>query len=67
MTLLPKSKRLRFSVYVFHIFVGIGFYGIYKGADLSQLAIYLTAVAIPLVGYILGDTFRPSNLTDIDK
>lgn len=67
MTLLPKSKRLRFAVYTLHLFVAIGVYGIYKGADLNSLAVFLTAVAIPLVGYIIGDTFRPSNLTDINK
>ena len=64
---LPKSKRLRFAVYTLHLFVGMGVYGIYKEVDLSQLAIFLTAVAIPLVAYILGDTFRSSNLEDINK
>lgn len=64
---LPKSKRLRFSIYVFHVFVLMGVYAMQLNYSLNELAVYMTATAIPLITYVLGDTFRKSDLTDIDK
>ena len=57
---MPPSKRLRFAIYVFHVFVGIGIYGIAKGADMAGLGAYLAATAIPLIAYVLGETYRKS-------
>lgn len=64
---LPKSKRLRFAIYTLHLLVAVGVFGIYKNADLNGLAAYMAVTSIPLVAYILGDSFRPSNTSDINK
>ncbi len=64
---LPKSKRLRFSIAVIIANFAIGIFGIIKGADLSALGTFLALSNTPLYAYILGDSFRPSNLKDIEK
>lgn len=64
---LPKSKRLRFSVWVIVANFLIGAYGIHAGADLQALGVFLALSNAPLYAYVLGDSFRPSNLTDINK
>jgi len=64
---LPKSKRLRFSVWVIVANFAIGVLGILKGADLQALGVFLALSNAPLYAYVLGDSFRPSNLTDINK
>jgi hypothetical protein len=61
---LPKSKRLRFSIYVFHIFVFMGMYAMKLNYSLNELAVYMTATAIPLITYVLGDTLRKSDNTN---
>jgi hypothetical protein len=64
---LPKSKRLRFSIAVIIANFIIGFFGIYKNADLTALGTFLALSNTPLYAYILGDSFRPSNLKNIDE
>jgi hypothetical protein len=64
---LPKSKRLRFSIAVIIANFIIGFFGIIKGADLTALGTFLALSNTPLYAYILGDSFRPSNLKNIDE
>ena len=64
---LPRSKRLRFSIYTLHLLTAVGVLGMYLKTDLSQLAAYMAVTVIPLVAYIIGDTMRPSNLNDIEK
>jgi len=64
---LPKSKRLRFSTAVIVANFIIGGFGIYHNADLQALGIFLALSNSPLYVYILGDSFRPSNVTDINK
>ena len=66
-TNLPKSKRLRFAVYVFHIYILLGILAMRWQVELSSLGAYVAATSLPLLGYILGDTFRKSDLTDIEK
>ena len=58
---LPASKRLRFSVAVIIANFVMGVFGIYYGADLGDLGMFLALSNTPLYVYILGDTFRPSN------
>ena len=64
---LPKSKRLRFSVWVIVMNFAIGALGVYKGTDMQALGIFLALCNTPLYAYILGDSFRPSDLSDINK
>lgn len=64
---LPKSKRLRFSIWVIVANFAIGALGILKSADLTALGTFLALSNTPLYAYILGDTFRASNTNDIDK
>jgi hypothetical protein len=62
---LPKSNRFRFALYTLHLLCVIGIWGVYRGADLNGLAAYMAVTVIPLVAYILGETYRPS--TNIKK
>jgi len=64
---LPKSKRLRFSIWVIVANFIIGAYGLYIGADLQALGVFLALSNAPLYAYVLGDSFRPSDLSDINK
>lgn len=64
---LPASKRLRFSVAVIIANFVIGLVGIFQGADLQALGVFLAMSNAPLYAYVLGDTFRASNLNDINK
>lgn len=64
---VPKSKRLRFAIWVIVVNFLMGGFGIYHGADLQALGMFLALSNAPLYVYILGDTNRPSNLTDINK
>lgn len=66
-TELPKSKRFRFAFYAFHVYIIIGVVAMYKQADLVSLGTYLLMITTPVALYILGDTFRPSNLSDLNK
>lgn len=59
---LPASKRLRFSIAVIIANFAIGAMGIHYGADLQALGVFLALSNSPLYVYVLGDTFRPSNL-----
>jgi hypothetical protein len=56
-----KNKRLKFAFYTLHLMVAVGILGMYWGVDLGALGVYMAVTAIPLVAYILGETFRPSN------
>jgi hypothetical protein len=64
---LPKSKRLRFTA----VGLGVNFItvwiGVYFNVDLVALGTCLSLINAPLYVYVFGDSFRPSNLTDIDK
>ncbi len=63
----PKSKRLRFSVWVIIANFAIGVLGILKGTDLQALGVFLALSNAPLYAYVLGDSFRASKLSDIDQ
>jgi threonine/homoserine efflux transporter RhtA len=64
---LPRSKRFRFSVWVIVANFAIGMFGIWQGADLNALGVFLALSNAPLYAYVLGDTFRASNLNDINQ
>ena len=64
---LPASKRLRFSVYVIITNFIMGAFGIYHGADLGDLGMFLALSNTPLYAYILGDTYRPSRKSPVLK
>lgn len=60
MKTLPNSKRLRFAVYTMHLLVVVGLIGMKWGVDMAGLAAYMGVTTIPLVAYILGETYKPS-------
>jgi hypothetical protein len=64
---IPKSKRFRFSIYTLHLMVAVGILGMILKADLAGLSSYMAVTAIPLVAYILGESFRPSNHIKTDN
>jgi hypothetical protein len=57
-----KLKRFKFSIIVIIANFIIGAFGIYHTADLTALGTFLALSNTPLYAYILGDSFRPSEL-----
>jgi hypothetical protein len=64
---LPKSKRLRFAIYTFHVYIILGIFGVIMGANLADLGVFCSTTSIPLIAYILGDSYRPSKLENIEE
>ena len=55
-----KSKRFAMIVYVMVAWVLFGVMGIIYGADMGGLAAYFAALSPFIIGYIYGETKRPS-------
>ncbi len=64
---LPKSKRLRFCIAVIIVNFILGIMGMLTGANLLMLGGFLSLSNTPLYVYVLGDSYRPSNLKDINQ
>lgn len=62
-----KSTRLKFSQYVITANFIVFCFGIYHGADLSDLGTGLAMINTPLVAYVLGRSYRGSNINSTDK
>lgn len=58
---MMKSKRLRLTMVMMLVWALLAIYAIHKGADLNGLAAYYAAGAVPILGYIWGETQRPSS------
>jgi hypothetical protein len=58
-----KSKRLLLSFFTlcgnFFLFY-VGIKADMKGNDLVQLGVGLATISLPVMGYIFGETYRPS-------
>jgi hypothetical protein len=63
----PKSKRFRFSLVVIAVNFLLGGMGMYLKADLVQLGTFLVMSNSPLYVYILGESYRPSNLKNTEQ
>jgi hypothetical protein len=51
-----------------HLLFLVGILAMYWRADLNGLSAYMAVTTIPLVAYILGETYRPStNLKQQDN
>lgn len=58
---LPPSRRLRVAVYSTLILMIIGLIGFwYAPEELDHLSDYVIAAILPLITFILGESFRPS-------
>ena len=58
--LLNNSKRLTLMYIVLLTWIAFGIFGIIYGAELNSLSVYFSSLGIPFIGYVLGETFRPS-------
>jgi hypothetical protein len=59
-----ESTRLRFSIWVIVANFVVGIIGMFVGADLTALGVFLSLSNAPLYVYVLGATFRPSKIPD---
>jgi hypothetical protein len=66
-TQYAKNKRFRFSIWVIVANFVIGAFGIWHGADLNALGVFLALSNAPLYAFVLGDTFRPSDVDQLKK
>ena len=57
--LLSNSKKVILMYVILFIWILFGVIGIYQGTDLTQLSIYFGSLAIPFLGFILGETWNP--------
>ena len=55
-----QSKRERFLYVMTLIWVALGIYGIYEGADLTSLAAYVGSFSVYGGSYIIGESLRSS-------
>jgi hypothetical protein len=62
-----KNKRFKFSIWVIVANFMIGMFGIWHGADLTALGVFLALSNTPLYAFVLGDTFRPSDVDQFKK
>ena len=59
-TSFTKSKRERLLYICVLLWLILGLIGVYNDVDLSNLAVYFTALSPFVIGYIYGETKRPS-------
>jgi len=64
---LTKSKRFWFSMIVFAICITAFILGVKWGSDPIALGTGITMLSAPLLGYLLGETFRPSGTVNGKK
>jgi membrane associated rhomboid family serine protease len=62
-----KSKRFAIIIYIMVAWVGFGVLGIIYGADMGQFAAYFAALSPFIIGYVYGETKRPSGKNYICK
>lgn len=56
-----QSKRFAIIIYVMICWFIFGVLGILKGSDMGQFAAYFAALSPFVIGYVYGETKRPSN------
>jgi|TARA_R110000744_G_scaffold213660_2_gene332527 uncharacterized membrane protein len=56
-----KSKREKVLYLIVLLWLLVGLAAIYKGSNLSELAAYFAALSPFVIGYIYGETKRPSD------
>ncbi len=59
--MLPtEQRRMKISLITLAANFLIFFYGIYNGADLSDLGTGLSLVNSPIIAFIIGESIRPT-------
>jgi hypothetical protein len=58
--LFSVSKRKNMTYFMISAWLFFGVFGIMKGVDLTGLAAFFAAGAAPVLGYLWGETSRPS-------
>jgi hypothetical protein len=59
---IEKSKRYKVSIGVFSILTFIGIWGYISNPEhIDKLGMYMLSVVIPVVGYLLSETWRKSD------
>lgn len=67
-SITPKSQsRTKLTVMCLLLNYVIVMFGIWKGADLSDLGTGLALLNSPLYVYVLGQSIRPSKIDDNEK
>lgn len=59
--MLSKSKRMKLSMLVISLNFITFWIGIYFKLDLNNLGVGLMTINAPLLAYIMGETYRPSD------
>ena len=60
-----NSKRLRISIIAFFIYIIIGILTLFIDSKaLTGMGVYIGSTSLPILVYILGESFRPSNKTN---
>ena len=56
-----KSKRFTITLFMMVSWLLFGYFGIKEGTNMSEFAAYFAALSPFVIGYIYGETKRPSN------
>ena len=56
-----KSKRYSITLFMMFSWLAFGYLGIKQGTNMSEFAAYFAALSPFVIGYIYGETKRPSN------
>tara|TARA_R100001463_G_scaffold23289_4_gene55955 strand:+ start:96 stop:329 length:234 start_codon:yes stop_codon:yes gene_type:complete len=63
---LPKSKRLRVTLFAFIVNAILYYYGMYRGADLTALGAGLAFINAPIMAYLGAESYKPSDKNKIN-
>ena len=58
---LPKSKRLRVTIFAFVVNAILYYYGMYRGVDLAALGAGLAFINAPIMAYLGAESYKPSD------
>lgn len=68
---LTNSKRQILIYVILGVWIGFGLYAMNVGSSLTDLSIYFGSLAIPMVGYLFVESWKPSgkdnNITNDTK
>jgi len=59
-----NSKRFTLTLFMMVSWLIFGYFGIKQGTNMSEFAAYFAALSPFVIGYIYGETKRPSNGCD---
>jgi hypothetical protein len=62
---MKKNKRIKVTLIAMFLLMGVGVWGyLHSPENINNLGSYMLTVVIPLLGYQISETWRPSVIED---